>query len=390
MDPASFLNYPDSLTALGEENPDFGTDWTADREASYNLDSCRIPCAAHEGPMADNRLDSDGQGTVITESMSVTVSDEEKLLLLNKNTELRRLNNELMKLNKQWDEIYRSTTQSLQHTACALQDQVLSLTQQRDKLSMKLEHEQNKREFYETSLLQEMKTNQKLQEYVRHLESTLHYSGLSLRGAPTATDVSKSHSQSDISPTRPSIPLLRPLSCNGGSEDLKERAEPAPGGQDPTRGSPTRRNSRGPQNTRGQRVNMTETNQDMSQLKDQLKALKCQTEMYAADFKTEHTDRQRIRTENDKLRQKERDMREQMLLLQEQLKIYEDDFRKERSDKQILQRLLKSRASLREPVLVHRCNNGPDQKGVLRDIAGSRKQRESDGEGLTPPYCIGY
>ncbi|MEE6526514.1 hypothetical protein FKM82_027198, partial [Ascaphus truei] len=142
MDPASFLNYPDSLTALGEENPDFGTDWTADREASYNLDSCRIPCAAHEGPMADNRLDSDGQGTVITESMSVTVSDEEKLLLLNKNTELRRLNNELMKLNKQWDEIYRSTTQSLQNTACALQDQVLSLTQQRDKLSMKLEHEQ--------------------------------------------------------------------------------------------------------------------------------------------------------------------------------------------------------------------------------------------------------
>ncbi|KAL0176897.1 hypothetical protein M9458_029227, partial [Cirrhinus mrigala] len=32
--------------------------------------------------------------TLITESMSITSSDEEKLQLLNKNTELRRLNKE--------------------------------------------------------------------------------------------------------------------------------------------------------------------------------------------------------------------------------------------------------------------------------------------------------
>lgn len=33
--------------------------------------------------------------TLITESMSITSSDEEKLQLLNKNTELRRLNKEV-------------------------------------------------------------------------------------------------------------------------------------------------------------------------------------------------------------------------------------------------------------------------------------------------------
>lgn len=35
--------------------------------------------------------------TLITESMSITSSDEEKLQLLNKNTELRRLNKEVLK-----------------------------------------------------------------------------------------------------------------------------------------------------------------------------------------------------------------------------------------------------------------------------------------------------
>lgn len=35
------------------------------------------------------------QFTLITESMSITSSDEEKLQLLNKNTELRRLNKEV-------------------------------------------------------------------------------------------------------------------------------------------------------------------------------------------------------------------------------------------------------------------------------------------------------
>lgn len=41
-----------------------------------------------------------------------------------------------------------------------------------------------------------------------------------------------------------------------------------------------------------------------------------------------------------------------------QLKVYEDDFRRERSDKQMLQRLLlKKSPPSRELVLTHRCNN---------------------------------
>lgn len=41
-----------------------------------------------------------------------------------------------------------------------------------------------------------------------------------------------------------------------------------------------------------------------------------------------------------------------------QLKVYEDDFRRERSDKQILQRLLlKKSPPSKELVLTHRCNN---------------------------------
>lgn len=41
-----------------------------------------------------------------------------------------------------------------------------------------------------------------------------------------------------------------------------------------------------------------------------------------------------------------------------QLKVYEDDFRRERSDKQMLQRLLlKKTPPSKELVLMHRCNN---------------------------------
>jgi len=41
-----------------------------------------------------------------------------------------------------------------------------------------------------------------------------------------------------------------------------------------------------------------------------------------------------------------------------QLKLYEDDFRRERSDKRMLQRLLmKKTPPNKDPVLIHRCNN---------------------------------
>lgn len=46
-------------------------------------------------PVTDRLLSTEEQFTLITESMPVTSSDQEKLLLLNKNTELRRVNKEV-------------------------------------------------------------------------------------------------------------------------------------------------------------------------------------------------------------------------------------------------------------------------------------------------------
>lgn len=46
-------------------------------------------------PAGDRLLSTEEQVTLITESMSITSNDQEKLLLLNKNTELRRVNKEV-------------------------------------------------------------------------------------------------------------------------------------------------------------------------------------------------------------------------------------------------------------------------------------------------------
>ncbi|XP_025942026.1 TNFAIP3-interacting protein 3-like [Apteryx rowi] len=257
------------------------------------------------------RADSEEIVTYISEGMTVTSADEEKLQLLNKNTELRRLNKELMKLNQEWDQIYHSTTLGLQQKVRVLQQEMLTLRQQTERLTMKLDHEQSKREYYEQTLIQELKKNQHLQEYVRQLEGGRHH------------------------------------------------------GQD-----------RRPAGRRG-RLAGAGPDKEVTDLKDQLEALKCQTEIYEADYRTEQRDRERIEAENEKLRKKEEEMRQQMLLLQEQLKIFEDDFRKERSDKQLLQRLLKSKSSPREPVLVHRCNShekpGPAAASTPSGASGPRR-----------------
>lgn len=51
-------------------------------------------------PAGDRLLSAEEQVTLITESMTVTSNDQEKLLLLNKNTELRRVNKEVqLRLN---------------------------------------------------------------------------------------------------------------------------------------------------------------------------------------------------------------------------------------------------------------------------------------------------
>ncbi|XP_025954730.2 TNFAIP3-interacting protein 3-like [Dromaius novaehollandiae] len=276
------------------------------------------------------RADSEEIVTYISEGMTVTSADEEKLQLLNKNTELRRINKELVKLNQEWDQIYHATTLGLQQKVRALQQEMAALRQHAERLAMKLDHEQSKREYCEQTLIQELKKNQHLQEYVRQLEGSQH------RGPPAGRP-----------PGSPEAPGAGPQRGCG------QRAPRTPGSE---RREPP--------------------DKEVTDLKDQLEALKCQTEIYEADYRTEHRDRERIEAENEKLRKKEEEMRQQMVLLQEQLKIFEDDFRKERSDKQLLQRLLKSKSAPKEPVLVHRCNShekpGPPATSAPSSASGPR------------------
>lgn len=60
-----------------------------------------------------------------------------------------------------------------------------------------------------------------------------------------------------------------------------------------------------------------------------------------------------------------------------QLKIYEDDFRRERSDKQVLQRLLLQKAAPnKDPVLIHRCNNEQQLLGAEKTAQSGEKRNE--------------
>lgn len=295
-------------------------------------------------PVISNQHDSEEIVTYISESMTVTSADEEKLLLLNKNTELRRINKELMKLNQEWDQIYHTTTLGLQQKMGALQQEVVILKQQTERLSMKLEHEQNKREYYEQTLIQELKKNQHLQEYVRQLEGRQHHGREKRTSA--GSEVLASVPWEEFVDAQ--FPLPRKNLKENSPKKHEEASQKVQGGE-----------TYKPRKCKhlAQVNNSSDPGKEVTDLKDQLEALKCQTEIYEADYRTEHKDRERIKAENEKLRKKEEEMRQQMALLQEQLKIFEDDFRKERSDKQLLQRLLKSKASPKEPILVHRCNS---------------------------------
>ncbi|CAM5165689.1 unnamed protein product [Natator depressus] len=295
-------------------------------------------------PVISNRHDSEEIVTYISESMTVTSADEEKLLLLNKNTELRRINKELMKLNQEWDQIYHTTTLGLQQKMRALQEEVVILKQQTERLSMKLEHEQNKREYYEQTLIQELKKNQHLQEYVRQLEGRQHHGREKRTSA--GSEVLASVPWEEFVDAQFLLP--RKSLKEKSSKKHEEASQKVQGGE-----------TYKPRKCKHlvHVNNSSDPVKEVTDLKDQLEALKCQTEIYEADYRTEHKDRERIKAENEKLRKKEEEMRQQMALLREQLKIFEDDFRKERSDKQLLQRLLKSKASPKEPILVHRCNS---------------------------------
>ncbi|KAL4648848.1 TNFAIP3-interacting protein 3-like [Arapaima gigas] len=313
----------------------------------------------------DSASAEEEQVTLITESMPVTSADEEKLLLLNRNTELRRINKELMRLNVEWDHIYRSTTAGLQQRISTLEQEGTTLKHLNSRLLLKVEHEQNKREYYEQTLLQELKKNQQLQEYVRLLENRLHnndthrdWTGVALNGLEVAQppevgsppEASQWRYQ-DSGHSSPQLPASPPA-ANRWSRNQANKGIPW---REPTVES--------------------DTEKEMRNLKEQLEALRCQTEIYEADYKTEHKDRERMLQENKKLRRKESEMRQQMALLQEQLKVYEDDFRKERSDKQVLQRLLMKKTAPSEPVLIHRCNNDQEVPAADRERLRERERR---------------
>ncbi|MEQ2202451.1 hypothetical protein XENOCAPTIV_000492 [Xenoophorus captivus] len=93
-------------------------------------------------PMGDRLLSTDEQVTLITESLTVTSTDQEKLLLLNKNTELRRVNKELMKLNEDWDQVYRSATLGLQRRLQALELENSAIKQLNSQLLLKVDQQQ--------------------------------------------------------------------------------------------------------------------------------------------------------------------------------------------------------------------------------------------------------
>ncbi|XP_016111836.1 spindle assembly checkpoint component mad1 isoform X1 [Sinocyclocheilus grahami] len=315
-----------------------------------------------EAAQGECLLSGEEQLTLITESMSITSSDEEKLQLLNKNTELRRLNKELMKLNEEWDHIYHSTSVGLQQRVADLEEESRALKQLNSRLLLKVEHEQNKREYYEQTLMQELKKNQHLQEYVRLLESRLHQTDLQQWTRGTQTPDISGSSDSQLMQSSSKLCTIRSTPALPPSLGTKSSLRLAGMGFE-MQSNPMR---------------------EVQDLKEQLVALQCQTKIYEADYKTEQKDHERMLQENKRLRRREADMRQQMALLQEQLKVYEDDFQKERSDKRILQRLLmKKSPAEKEPVLVHRCNNEQD-----RPRSDRRKPREEQRGGyVCPKHC---
>ncbi|XP_036799220.1 uncharacterized protein si:ch211-153b23.7 [Oncorhynchus mykiss] len=337
-------------------------------------------------PAGERLLSGEDQGSLITDSMSVTSADQEKLLLLNRNTELRRVNKELMKLNEDWDHVYRSTTLSLQQRVETLEQESNTVKQLNNTLLLKVDHEQNKREYYEHTLMQELKKNQQLHEYVRLLENRLHHTDTTRdwtkstqTSLSTVTHLPETSTISDA----PGGSNLSPSLSHGTIHGLSSSSGHGPpsllfSSSTPSRGAlSSGRISIGPYRALEDQANPQKEVQD---LKEQLEALRCQTEIYEADYQTEHKDHKHTQQENKRLRRTREEMRQQMALLQEQLKVYEDDFRKERSDKQVLQRLLmkKSLALVKQPVLVHRCNNEQQPAGGDR-----RRQREEQRDAHT-------
>ncbi|XP_068571497.1 TNFAIP3-interacting protein 1 isoform X2 [Cebidichthys violaceus] len=321
-------------------------------------------------PVGGSRLlSTEEQVTLITESMTVTSTDQEKLLLLNKNTELRRVNKELMKLNENWDQVYRSTTLGLQHRLEALELESTAVKQLNSRLLLKVEHQQSAKEYYEQSLMQELKKNQELYEYIRLMESRMHHPNRDC--TPTKQGSFSAVIRSPVTwPTtsHPVGPDLSPSHVSGynpSSSLFTASSSPKEGRQGKSLSRSTPLGALG------------DSQREVQDLKEQLEALQCQTQIYEAEYQTEHNDHKHTLQENRRLKKKREETRQQVALLQEQLKVYEDDFRRERSDKQMLQRLLmKKTPPNKEPVLIHRCNNEQQPPGGDKRTQSGEKRKQ--------------
>ncbi|XP_028271315.1 TNFAIP3-interacting protein 2 [Parambassis ranga] len=319
-------------------------------------------------PIGDRLLSTEEQVTLITDSLTVTSTDQEKLLLLNKNTELRRVNKELMKLNEDWDQVYRSATQGLQHRLEALELENNAIKQLNSRLLLKVEHQQSAKEYYEQALMQELKKNQELQEYLRLLENKMHHPERDCKPAKLGNLTA---SLSTTNPAGdPNVSRSHVSGCRTSSSFFQASPSPEAEWQGKSQ------NSRNP--VRG----LGDSHKEVKDLKEQLEALRCQTEIYEAEYQTEHNDHKHTLQENRRLRKKREEMRQQVALLQEQLKVYEDDFRRERSDKQVLQRLLLQKTpQSQDPVLVHRCNN------EQRLLGGDKRTHSGEKRKQHHPLC---
>uniref|UniRef100_A0A3B3ZAJ6 Uncharacterized protein n=1 Tax=Periophthalmus magnuspinnatus TaxID=409849 RepID=A0A3B3ZAJ6_9GOBI len=275
---------------------------------------------------------SEEQVTLITDSMTVTSTDQEKLQLLNKNTELRRINKELMKLNEEWDQVYRSMTLSLQQRVEALELENSAIKTYNSKLLLK--------DYYEHALMLEVKRNQELQEHIRHMESRLPPSD------PPSEQSAPSTQVLSLSPCSLST-LYQYMMC----------AVSVPQGNFMTVSSST----------------APPREITLYDLADgHIDVLCQQTQIYEAEFQTEHNSHKNTLQENRRLRKKREELRQQVALLQEQV-VYEDDFKRERSDKLLLQRLLKkTQPPPTDPVLTHRCSN------ARRPAEGDKRTRHEE------------
>ncbi|XP_028316288.1 uncharacterized protein LOC114471634 isoform X2 [Gouania willdenowi] len=332
------LSFPSLESSTTETND------TSPRIESLQQEQSNQETWAEGGPpLGDSRhLSTEEHVTLNNESFTITSTDQEKLLLLNKNTELRRVNKELMKLNQDWDQVYHSATTSLHHRLKALELENNAIKQLNCRL-LRRDHQQAAQQYYEQALIQEIKKNEELQNYIQLLER---------RTQKPETDCKQT---SFI----PAIHTPCPKSAAAGHPNLPHSKEStyktspslSPAGRSPGACS----------QGKGQRISfppgvLGESEQEVQDLKEQVAALRCQTEIYEAEYQTEHTELKHTQQDNIRLRKKREEMRQQVALLTEQLKVYEDDFWKERSDKQMLQRLLlQKRPQSKQPVLVPRC-----------------------------------